>query len=121
VNRDVKTRWLEALRSGEYAQDTGMLHRRYGADDVDSYCCLGVLCALAERAGVVERYAADGSFAYRSVVNHDDRSSNFLPLAVRDWAGLDRANPVVDDVSLSSHNDDELNFNAIADLIEEHL
>lgn len=33
----IKTKWLEALRSGEYEQGRGILH------DGSGYCCLGIL------------------------------------------------------------------------------
>jgi len=35
---EVKTAWLAALRSGNYAQTRGALRR------TDGFCCLGVLC-----------------------------------------------------------------------------
>jgi hypothetical protein len=35
---DVKQRWLDALRSGQYKQTVGRLK------DSEGYCCLGVLC-----------------------------------------------------------------------------
>lgn len=38
---ELKTRWLAALRSGEYSQVRGTLKNR------DGYCCLGVLCEIA--------------------------------------------------------------------------
>lgn len=34
---EIKNKWLEALRSGNYKQCTGYLHKGEG------YCCLGVL------------------------------------------------------------------------------
>jgi hypothetical protein len=38
MDPDIKAKWLEALRSGEYKQATQVLQNRRG------YCCLGVLC-----------------------------------------------------------------------------
>ena len=48
MNPEVKKRWLAALRSGEYAQTTGKLHRLdpdvFEPNDIPAgYCCLGVL------------------------------------------------------------------------------
>jgi hypothetical protein len=41
MNPEVKTKWLEALRSGRFAQTRGKLHRKN-----DGYCCLGVLAEV---------------------------------------------------------------------------
>lgn len=38
MNKAVKKRWIKALRSGDYEQGKGVLHRSDGA-----MCCLGVL------------------------------------------------------------------------------
>ena len=40
MNKEIKTKWLEALRSGEYEQVQCRLHTNRG------YCCLGVLCDI---------------------------------------------------------------------------
>jgi hypothetical protein len=37
MNEQIKQRWIEALRSGEYEQTQGRLR------DETGYCCLGVL------------------------------------------------------------------------------
>lgn len=39
----LKDKWLKALRSGRYKQGTGWLHD----SPSNTYCCLGVLCAVA--------------------------------------------------------------------------
>lgn len=38
ITKELKTKWVEALRSGEYQQLQGALY-----DGKNSYCCLGVL------------------------------------------------------------------------------
>lgn len=43
----IKAKWLEALRSGDYRQGTG--HLRSVSND--TYCCLGVLCDIADPEG----------------------------------------------------------------------
>ena len=47
MNKEVKKKWVDALRSGEYAQGRSSLR------DHDEYCCLGVLCELAVKEGVI--------------------------------------------------------------------
>lgn len=117
MNADVKTKWLEALRSGEYEQGRGCLHR----EDNNSFCCLGVLCAIAEREGVVTSTLQDnGTYAY------GENSTGTPPPAVVEWAGMDHENPVVEigkhDTVLAMHNDFHgATFEQIADAIEEQL
>lgn len=40
-----KTKWVNALRSGEYQQGKAVLHN----PTQDTYCCLGVLCEVTGR------------------------------------------------------------------------
>lgn len=47
IRKDIKSKWLKALRSGKYEQGADMLHNPYN----NTYCCLGVLCSVA---GVVD-------------------------------------------------------------------
>jgi hypothetical protein len=126
VNAEVKRRWVEALRSGDYVQRRGRL--AYQSHDGDnSYCCLGVLCELAVADGVIDRtQATDGAeITYGAF---DDYSTVGLPRPVRAWAGLPVDGPqadrvVLDDVTtLTRLNDtDGLSFRAIARVIEDNL
>lgn len=43
MKRELRDKWIEALRSGEYRQVTGVLHSD------GAYCCLGVLCKVAKK------------------------------------------------------------------------
>ncbi len=43
MEKTLKKKWLKALRSGEYEQGTGALHKV----EENTYCCLGVLCEIA--------------------------------------------------------------------------
>jgi hypothetical protein len=135
VDPEIKTRWLEALRSGHYRQGKHKLrkpgHRAtpFASRRDPEFCCLGVLCELAVEAGVVERKLANvGTDVDKVYWYHDpgsptvDRSSSTLPLVVRDWAGLADCDPPVVGHKLSYWNDvGEWKFNSIADLIEAHL
>lgn len=57
-----KTKWTTALRSGEYKQAFGALHR-VDLNNVHSFCCMGVLCAINDqphiRAGDIMRYGPE--------------------------------------------------------------
>ena len=117
MNPDVKKKWVEALRSGEYDQTTGWLTNEYGT----KFCCLGVLCDLYARetkgkAGFVEK---GPGLQFES----ENGSSNAeLTDDVQLWAGLESSSPEVYDTALMDLNDIEgFSFNEIADLIEEDL
>jgi hypothetical protein len=45
MNKQLRDEWVKALRSGEYKQARKTL--QHG----DAYCCLGVLCVVAEKIG----------------------------------------------------------------------
>ena len=42
MRKSIKTKWIKALRSGQYKQGQGALYRN------GRYCCLGVLCRVME-------------------------------------------------------------------------
>jgi hypothetical protein len=112
MNPQIKQKWLNALRSGEYQQTQNRLH------DENGFCCLGVLCDLYGKENNVEwELEDDGTyykFKYHTVV---------LPLPVVEWAGVGGYNPYIysRSLTLSSLNDNGSTFNEIADLIEEQL
>lgn len=114
---EVKEKWVAALRGGEYEQGDSQLR---SADN--RFCCLGVLCDLAEKAGVVEAVSLhdDDGYYYAG-------ASAYLPRRVQDWAGLEQEDPEVqyededDHRSLSALNDEGETFSEIADLIEAQL
>jgi hypothetical protein len=126
MNPDVKAKWLAALRSGRFKQATGALRRNLTVDGrnlpVDyAYCCLGVLCEIAVKEGVIPPADPEGFY---------DEESMTLPIRVREWAGINGYNPSIpyrrdpDGKAISSlaeANDKGYSFNQIADLIEEHL
>ena len=55
MNKDIKTLWVAALRSGDYEQAQGVLKRDGG------FCCLGVLCDLHSKQ--YERKWYNGSYS----------------------------------------------------------
>lgn len=128
MNAEVKQKWLDALRSGEYKQAKSAL--RNG----DGYCCLGVLCDLHAKAtghvwGDEDEYLGQ---------------CDLLPKEVCDWAELvsDQVNEhgenefdisvdsrLLDDnvvneytnPSLAGLNDEDNDFPTIAAIIEKQL
>lgn len=49
MNQDIKTKWVEALRSGKYKQGRDALCTAKNAENF--YCCLGVLCDVVDPNG----------------------------------------------------------------------
>lgn len=130
MNPDVKFEWVEALRSGRFKQGTGKLWSLTHGPDMEEpaetgLCCLGVLCYLAEQEGITTR----------GYVQYDETryymfggSCDVLPPQVKEWAGLEWADPHIppavdglDDRSLAYLNDNGADFNEIADLIDKYL
>lgn len=121
MKTDIRDRWVEALRSGEYSQG-------YGELAIDGrYCCLGVLCEIAVQDGIVtkENIGSTDFVRYRSTSNRLDSGRSILPEAVKEWAGLDSINPSATrngrGGTLSRFNDNGASFQEIAFLIEEQF
>jgi hypothetical protein len=53
MDNSLKSKWVEALRSDEYKQGSGVLRRQ--GQTKDGYCCLGVLCDITDPTQWVER------------------------------------------------------------------
>ena len=130
MNPEVKAKWVEALESGEYVQGRRVLHN----EDDDTYCCLGVLCAIAEAEGVVQPtgtfnaymgYDEEEDVAFRNDATAYNGSYAALPKEVIEWSGIgdDLGRYVADDGSvetLSWLNDvQQFDFKAIANVIKE--
>jgi hypothetical protein len=100
----IKTRWVEALRSGRYAQGTGALRKQ------EAFCCLGVLCDVTDRAN----WEAHPSGIYQQIVHGGD---SLLPEHVALASGV----PHEAQWALANMNDMGRSFAEIADYIEAHL
>lgn len=108
MNPEIKQKWVEALRSGDYKQARSCLYD----PETNSYCCLGVLTDI-----------------YRKELNRSKcfLAGGYLSDNTQEWAGLSSCDPIINPSratmrSASDSNDIlSLNFNQIADLIEENL
>lgn len=112
MNKRIKNKWIKELRSGEWEQGQARL-----MDDQDRACCLGVLCDIAVREGVIDPWAQD-SLGNWFVANGE---KNYLPDAVQVWAGFWQRGVLANGMDLARLNDNGNSFNEIADLIEKHL
>lgn len=111
MKKEVKDKWVEALRSGEYTQGLQMLHDA----DSNAYCCLGVLCHIHSLISEIKWYK-DTYYMGENLI---------LPEKVKYWADLHSLDPLVEyaggSYALSTLNDRRVTFEQIADLIEEQL
>lgn len=55
MNPEIKAKWVAALRSGDYEQGRGYLHR-------GGFCCLGVACDLFIKETGRACWDGDGDF-----------------------------------------------------------
>lgn len=123
MNEEVKTLWLEALRSGKYEQAKGYLR------DGDFYCPLGVLCDLYpggkwKQDKFIEDIL-DKVYYFSVTVSNKVPSYTSPPSAVVHWAELEDPQPFItignDSTNLTRLNDDGLTLSQLADLIERFL
>jgi len=121
MNKQIKQRWVAALRSGEYTQGRGKLHKFCG-----SFCTLGVLVDLAVQDKICEWGENDCCKENEILIDDTRGYYELLPQRVIAWAGLDSDNPRINDGdncnSITWMNDEkEYSFSQIATLIEEQL
>lgn len=132
MNKDVKQLWVTALRSGDYTQGRRTL-RYEDADGNNRWCCLGVLCDLAVKAGIIgeptrivkglppDARDCDGPWEFLDDYDYDGYRSD-LPKRVQEWAGLEEAVPTLRGSTAIELNDHlSMPFPEIADRIEESL
>jgi hypothetical protein len=99
MDQEIKTKWVAALRSGNYKQGRYVLR-----DESGFYCCLGVLCEV--------------------IGDEIEPTEAYLSVARRNELGLNADHPGTEH-SEQSHlahmNDDGKSFAEIADYIEANL
>jgi hypothetical protein len=105
MDAEIKRKWVEALRSGKYAQAQGVVREE------NSFCCLGVLCDVGGATWTKDKFGYVAAYA-------GDECCTGSPDALDDAVGLQIAQRHI----LMRMNDTEhASFSKIADYIEEHL
>lgn len=129
MNKEIKEKWLKALRSGDYKQGIGQLK-----NDKDEFCCLGVLCDIYSKetnTPWVNKYIDRSQLT----IIDKDHTGLLLPPEVKKWAGIEDNNDAINvdkkenrAVNLTQLNDgdtayriDKRTFAEIANIIEEKL
>lgn len=110
IDPAIKKEWVTALRSGEYKQGKTQLRT---ADD--KFCCLGVLCDIALKHGVVESPKLFEHGQNYSGYMYEEEAT-MLPVEVQKWVGGH-----VRQMPLINLNDSGKSFETIANYIEENL
>lgn len=127
MDKNVKAKWVAALRSGNYTQGKNRLTTITTGGDRD--CCLGVLCKVAVKEGVIDpprEMPYGGSEGGVQGERWFDGAGAVPPVSVDQWAGINTSAPRVrylgERRALSTLNDTVgLSFAEIADLIEKYL
>ncbi len=86
-------KWIAALESGEYEQGPGALRLTPEEFEVDkaTYCCLGVLCDVVNKALGYGEWVPGGFLPEGGQCVHN----GYLPDAVKEIVGLSARNPVL--------------------------
>jgi hypothetical protein len=127
INKDIATKWVAALRSGDYTQTVGSLKTESGG-----MCCLGVLSDLYAKEHPEAGWKDDSPNIRGSIPFYTDLSSTSkmskdvataMPTdAVEQWIGASYQDDSMTFLqSLAVANDGGDSFAEIADRIEQHI
>ena len=113
MDKEMKAKWLKALRSGEYSQ-----RRRRLVDQYDNFCCLGVLCNISDDSlGEWGYKKSTKEWGFLSIEGKEDFYESMPPDSVLSKAGV----PCNIASLLAEKNDLGESFEQIAEFIEERL
>lgn len=113
MKKEIKDKWVEALRSGDYPQTKGCLRNTKG------FCCLGVASDLyvKEVGGKWEQTGYRDEFQFLG-------NTAALSEKVRVWLGMSSSSGLFKDGDkverLTDLNDNGIMFKEIADIVEKH-
>jgi hypothetical protein len=108
---ELQEAWLQTLESGEYKQGYSMLRTEY--NDNQLFCCMGVMCDLGVKRGIIFSYDPHEGYppdkivaAFRLIDSHSENSP------------FDESQGTIE---LSALNDgEELDFVQIAAEVRQH-
>lgn len=114
MDKELKRKWIEALRSGKYQQ--GRQYLRCG----NKFCCLGVLCDIVKPDSWIPSTSHDEP-VYK-FVSGEVKNSLLLPWEIEKMLGDWHRETTMAVDTLMAMNDTRMNsFDEIADWIEENL
>lgn len=112
MDKELKAKWLEALRSGDFPKTKGRLKSaRARGTGVAGFCCLGVLCEVIE-PGSCDRWA-------RNEAGYLASQHGYIPEKLAGTAGIDEQKQV----ELATLNDafGSNDFTSVIGVIERDL
>lgn len=109
MDKALKAKWLEALRSGRYKQGKSRLR-----NNKDEFCCLGVLCDIS---GQGQWKLADDKTTYY-YCKEKKNGYHCLPPFMEEFSGIGAG--TLEDL-MGLNDIDELSFPEIAEWIEESI
>jgi hypothetical protein len=116
MNKEIKDKWLKALRSGEYKQGQNYLKQNC---EVYRYCCMGVLVDIGLEGEWREILSSGRYKFYPAGENEDGRTFHEF---INGQEYLDKLSITMEQQkALANMNDDGIPFWQIADWIEENL
>lgn len=110
MNKEVKTKWLKALRSKKAKQIDGTLKEIDDDGNVAGHCCLGVLCEIHQVSHPGFKWRGDATPTYGA----KHASDSTLTKTVRSWAGLSIA---ACEKLVELNDEDKFTFRQIANYI----
>jgi hypothetical protein len=123
MHPELKKKWLEALRSGEYKQGQGCL--RKSTSEGDKFCCLGVLTDIVIKNNLAPLHWASRPEGHHVVEGGKLLTAMWLPSEVVILADISPlgAIPYGDHRhdTLANWNDYGATFEKIAKIIEEYF
>ena len=112
MDKQIKTEWVEALRSGEFNQGRDFLHNTA----METYCCLGVLSTIIGKDDT--RWDGEKWHSHHADETELDVFSGTIPSRVRNEIHFSRC----EQRTVIDMNDTaKASFNEIADYIEKHF
>lgn len=107
MESELKEKWVNALRSGEYKQGRNRL-----VDYGNNFCCLGVLCEVAGFKRV------DVSYINPNPEDEYDRLNTSLDTGALSFVDIKDDEQ---EILVTMNDNDGKNFDEIADWVEENL
>ena len=110
MKKDIKKKWIDALRSGKFKQGSGELCNM----ESNKYCCLGVLCEITRQDNPHIKRTKEGHYS----LHKKDSVDGQLDDAMLTYFGIDDE---IQNELIDMNDDRDKSFKQIADYIKENL
>lgn len=117
MDKEIKIKWLEALRSGKYIKGRNCLRKTTVIDGITSYCCLGVLCDIVNPDAWKQRNVLTSDAVQTIVISSHLNETGLPAFEIKESCQLN----IRKCQTLAHMNDDGKSFEEIAKYIEENF